>query len=152
MITINDLAGIGDKKEILEFAASHLGIDGVDLVVVINDKILDKFESDKWHVNALLHKMPIPNTYELIMRETTEDPLELVLCHEMIHLSQFVSGLLSLDMDKKEFRWKGKTWTTATPYMQRPWEALAFNGQAGLLRAFRKSKKKPRKCIFKKSK
>lgn len=152
MINITDYANLGADIEVLTFAAEKLGIDGVNLVVIKNDNILDKFESDRWFVNGLMHKTPVPNTYELILRSNPQDPLRLILCHEMIHLGQFVRGELTLDMDKKVFTWKGKKYTSATEYKSRPWEALAFNGQAGLLRAFRKSKKKPRKCIFKKSK
>lgn len=141
MIKITDYAGIGGDLEVFSFAAGRLNIDGVEVIVIHNEKILNKFDSDKWHVDAIMHKTPVPNTYELIVRERTDDPLDLILCHEAIHLSQFVRGDLSLDMDRKIFTWKGKTYTSDYEYQWRPWEREAFNGQGAMLRAYRRSKR-----------
>lgn len=140
MFKITDYANIGES-EIMRFAAERLNVDDVEVVVIHNERILDKFDTLKLHVNALLHKTPVPNTYELIIRERPVDPVPLIICHEMIHLSQYVRGDLSLDMDRKIFTWKGREYGPDLEYQWRPWEREAFNGQASLLRAFRKSRR-----------
>lgn len=142
MIKITDYAGLGAETEVLSFAAEKLGIDGVEVIVVNNEQTLDKFSDERWFINALLHKLPVPNTYELFIRKKTVDPLRLVLCHEAVHLYQFVSGQLRVDMEKKEFFWKGKKYPNSYEYDLRPWEREAFAKQAGLAAAFRKRGKK----------
>lgn len=141
MIKITDYAGIGGDLDVMSFAAGRLNIDGVEVVVIHNEKILNKFVMPGWNINALMHKTPVPNTYELIIRERPEDPLQLILCHEAIHLSQFVRGDLTLDMERKIFTWKGQTFPSDYDYQWRPWEREAFNGQGAILRAYRRSKR-----------
>ena len=140
MIKITDYANLGADREILSFAADSLGVDGVELYVVESDKTLDKYDDKRWNVNAVLHRLPLPNTYELVLRHETDKPLPLVLCHEIVHLCQFTQGRLEFDDRAKKFLWEGRQFDVSYPYDSRPWEREAMRKEGELYRAYRKNK------------
>jgi len=140
MFKITNYTDIDDISALLEFAAKQLGISDAEVVITKNDKLLDRFSTREYRVNGLLHKSPAPGVYNLMLREHPSDPLNLILCHEMIHLGQYIKGQLSLNVDTKVFTWKGQTYASEYPYESRPWEIEAFNGQGKLLKKFRKFK------------
>ena len=125
----------------LNFLAKLLGIEDAEIVITKNDKILDRFDTREYRVNGLLHKSAAPGVYNLMLREHPSDPVNLILCHEMVHLAQYVKGFLSLDMDTKVFTWKGQAYAASYPYDSRPWEMEAFTKQGKLLRQFQKFQK-----------
>lgn len=153
MIKITDYANLGDKVKIIEFAAEQLKLDNVTVVVQNNDIILDKIGGPEWRADGLLYKTNLPSTtYSLIIRRRPEMSIQLILCHEMVHLSQYMRGDLTFDIKKNSFTWKGNKYDSSIPYKERPWEKEAFDGQSKLERAYRKSNRKCLINIFKKSK
>lgn len=138
MFKITNYTDIDGISSLLEFTAKQLGISDAEVVITKNDKLLDRFSTREYRVNGLLHKSSAPGIYNLILREHPSEPLNLILCHEMIHLGQYIKGQLSLDMDNKVFTWKGQSYASDYPYESRPWEMEAFNGQGKLLKKFRK--------------
>lgn len=141
MFKITNYTDIDGISALLEFTAKQLGISDAEVVITKNDKLLDRFSTREYRVNGLLHKSSAPRIYNLILREHPSEPLNLILCHEMIHLGQYIKGQLSLDMDNKVFTWKGQSYASDYPYESRPWEMEAFNGQGKLLKKFRKFQK-----------
>lgn len=146
---ILDYANIGDDINYLELSAKQLGVGDVTLVVTRNESVLDKMSSGNNKINAILYRAAVPDpTYNLLLRIHTNKPLPLILCHEMIHLSQIERGDLVLNVDKKEFKWKGVTYEVSYDYDMRPWEKEAYFKESGLLNACKKEMKKERKCLF----
>lgn len=146
MITIKNYANIAEAHSLIEFVSHSLGISYAEVIITKNDKLLNKFNTNDFQLSALLYKAATPDVYNLIIREYQNEPISLVLCHEMIHLKQFVDGRLELDMNTKTFIWEGKRYSGSISYGTRPWEIEAFEKQWSLLRSYKKhireSKKK----------
>lgn len=160
MLTISNLTKItkfDEIEQLLQWLANRLGITSGEVVLVHNDKILDKFSTNDFKIDALLYEMPLDNQYQLIIRSKGVN-VETILCHEMVHMSQYMRGDLKLDMNKKEFTWKGRKYENTYPYDSRPWEIEAFNMQGKLFREYKrykrqkekelKSENKTRKCFL----
>lgn len=147
MNKITDYAGLDDDVKIVKTAIELLGLDSIELIIVKNDKVLDKFKQGTFRINALLHPLQIKNTYELILSTKPDKPMPLILCHEMIHLNQFVNNKLSIDIPNKIFTWKGKVYDNNTEYENRPWEVEALNGESDLLKKVNKKFGK-KTCLF----
>lgn len=146
MLKITNLTRIAKFDEIeqlLQWLATRLNITSGEVVLIHNDKILNKFSTEDLKIEALLYNN-ILDKYNLIIRSTIRDP-ELILCHEMVHLSQYVKGYLKLDMDKKIFTWKGNKFDNSLPYDLRPWEKEAYSQQGKLLREYKKYKRQKEK-------
>lgn len=142
MFKITNYTDIDGIAALLDFIAKQLDIRDAEVVITQNDKLLDRFGTREHRVNGLMHKSTAPGVYNLMLREHPSEPLNLILCHEMIHLGQFIKGQLSLNMDTKVFTWKGQSYASDYPYECRPWEIEAYNGQGKLLKKFRKSQRK----------
>lgn len=139
MIKVNDYFGLGKEVAVIETAAKLLGIEDAEITVIKNDSMLDKVGSPDLIVNGLLHKNNLPgNSYNLYLRGDTNEPIRSTLCHEMLHLKQYIDGVLSLDINKKEFFWNGKEYSYDVPYMQRPWEQEVFRKQNSFISEVRK--------------
>lgn len=59
--------------------------------------------------------------------------LALSLAHEMVHVKQMVKGQLKTGSNGKQI-WKGKEYSSDTPYLDRPWEIEAFSRQELIMR------------------
>lgn len=139
MIKVNDYFGLGKEVAVIETAAKLLGIEDAEITVIKNDSMLDKVGSPDLIVNGLLHKNNLPgNSYNLYLRWDTNEPIRSILCHEMLHLKQYIDGVLSLDINKKKFFWNGKEYSYDVPYMQRPWEQEVFKKQNSFISKVRK--------------
>ena len=64
-----------------------------------------------------------------------------IICHEMVHLKQYVSGDLKMSSDFKTVIWKGKTYDNSSEYFSREWEVEARALENKLWRKFKKYKK-----------
>lgn len=131
--------------KLLQFVTDKLSITSGEVILSTNDRILDMFGSKDLHLEAILQPTPIKDTFNLILRNRESSDVELILCHEMIHLNQYLNGDLKLDWDKKEFYWKGVKYENTIPYDNRPWEKEAFKQQYSLLKDWRKYKKELKK-------
>ena len=146
MIKITDYYGLGSDKPILEAAMRGLGVDDVEIIVTRNDGLLQRFINESWVVNALLHKAPPPlKCFNLYISSEPQKAMPLLLCHEAVHMSQYMRGDLALNLEKKEFTWKGKKFDNSCDYLSRPWEIEAFAEESKVLRAAKKEVSRP-KC------
>lgn len=143
MLKITNLTRIAKFDEIeqlLQWLATRLNITSGEVVLVHNDKILNKFSNNDLKINALLYETPFRGVYNLIIDSKISNP-DLILCHEMVHLSQYIKGYLKLDMDNKIFTWKGAKYDNSLPYDLRPWEREAYSQQGKLYREYKKYKR-----------
>lgn len=149
MIKVNDYFGLGDEAVTLEVAAKLLDISDAEITIIKNDEMLNQVGCKDYVVNGLLHKTNIPgNHYNIYLRKDTNEPLRSTLCHEMLHLRQYVDGDLIVDIEHKRFIWKGKDYPYSYPYMQRPWEQEAFRSQTKFISEVRKALHKPTCHLF----
>ena len=125
---------MADTKPLIEFAAKELGISEAEIIITRNDRILNNFSTRDLWLSALLYKAELPGVYNLIVRERQD----VIICHELVHLKQYIDGRLSIDMNSKSFIWEGARYSCDTPYEARPWEAEAREKQWPLLRSYRK--------------
>lgn len=106
-----------------------LKVPDVNLVVITNDKVISKFDSNDLEFQAMLQAEPEKHNYRLTYHSKTgaADMLS-ILCHEMVHLKQYDKGELKLV--KGGATWKGQFYDKDTPYFDRPWEKEA-NSEMG---------------------
>lgn len=150
MIKVTDYFGLGNEAAVIETAAKLLNISDAEITVIQNDKMLDMVAGDDYVVNGLLHKTNIPgNNYNLYIRKDTNEPIRSVICHEMLHLKQYIDGYLSVDLNNKKFKWKGKDYPYSYPYEQRPWEQEVFKQQTSFISKVRKALSK-KECLLSK--
>jgi hypothetical protein len=147
MIKVVDYFGLDNELSTIETAAKVLGIDDVEITVIKNDKMLNQVGSKDYVVNGLLYKNKMPgNSYNLYIRKDTNTPLRSIICHEMLHLQQYINGDLSVDTDKRIFIWKGKIYSYNFPYMERPWEQEVYKKQDKLISDLKKAY--PKECLL----
>lgn len=120
---------------IAEFAMDFLRIEGVTLTIGRNDRLLDRLAPPDIDLEALTTATPIDNTYNMFFRGGK--PSKMALCHEMVHLKQYVDGRLSIDKTTGNCNWEGDIFTKDTPYYQRPWEEEAFGLQSTIYKQFK---------------
>lgn len=126
-----------DVEELLEFLASELNIkDNVELMVVYNNTLLEKLSTKDIEYEALLQNT-FPDKYVLYVKEKVSG-LQYVLCHELVHLSQYDRGDLKMSSDFKTVTWKGIEYSNTYPYETREWEEEAFKMQNKLWKKFKK--------------
>ena len=140
MIRITDNTGRGSEvSEILRFALGKLGVDDITVVVVNNDRLLDRLAGGgDVTYDALVTETGLERQYLLMLRERLSASLLSVLCHESVHISQYVSGRLKLDSKTGVCTWMGRIYPADYDYRRRPWEAEAFRLQDKLAREYRK--------------
>lgn len=102
MVKFIDYANV-QNQDLLEFCTSALNIPDCEVYISRDDKLLQKFDTKKYQINALLHQSAIPHVYNLIIRNKPSDPIESILAHELVHLKQYELKELSLNINKKEF-------------------------------------------------
>lgn len=126
-------------EELLEFLAEELNIkEDVELMVVYNNALLEKLSVGDIEYEAMLQKI-LPNNYVLHVKEDVSG-LQYILCHEMVHLSQYERGDLEVSSDYRTVTWKGEVYTNDYPYNTREWEEEAFGLQNKLWKKFKKNK------------
>ena len=74
-----------------------------------------------------MHEITIDNTLEL------QDAM-IALTHEMIHVQQYMKGLLK--EDKADMYWRGKHIPNNTPYFDRPWEKHARRNELRVYKTY----------------
>lgn len=135
---------LNNYVELLDFLCKDM--DG-ELHVLTNEKLLDRFSTDEIELEALSTKSPIADTYIVYVRE---DVSEKILCHEIIHIKQFISGDLDYNLAENTYFWKGKVYqSNEISYFSRPWEKEAFDQQGDLLakwKEYKKEKYPKKKC------
>ena len=102
-----------------------LGITDVVLNVFTNDAMLKRFDTDDFKIQAVLSRAGKTNMYALHLKSDVSDIID-IICHEMVHLSQYNRGDLSLS--GTTFYWKGKEYKNIS-YWDRPWEKEAKREQ-----------------------
>ncbi len=101
-----------------------LNVTDVELIIVTNDRIISKFDSNDLEMQAILQAIPERHQYRLSLHSRiSPSTLPLIICHEMIHLKQYDKGELKLN--KNGAIWKGEFYKKETPYFERPWEIEA---------------------------
>lgn len=126
-------------SEILRFALGRLGVDDITVVVVNNDRLLDRLAGGgDVTYDALVTETALDRQFLLTLREHLTVSLTSALCHESVHISQYVSGRLKLDTKTGVCTWMGRTYPSDYDYRRRPWEAEAFRLQGKLAREYRK--------------
>lgn len=142
MLKITNYIKNTDATELIEFCSSVLNITiPIELILINNDSVLKKFDTNDFELQALLYKTNVLNTYQLIIRTTPSESIEKIIAHEMVHLNQYASGDLDLNINTKTFTWKGKKYNSSIDYFSRPWEKEAFKKQSELLSKYRKYKR-----------
>ena len=149
MIRVVDYANIGEDSRYIELAAERLGLDGADVVVSRNDALLNRMGCGSLQIDALLYKAQVPApVYNLCLRSNPSRSIPLILCHETVHLSQYMRGDLSVDLDAMCFTWKGKEYPPYYDYDSRPWEVEAYFAETSLYTDCRKELKAGRRgCL-----
>ena len=137
-----------DKIErLLQWLSNKLEITTGEVVLISSSKMLKKFSTKDIILKALTTPTAFENKYSIYVDDYESSDLNLALCHEMVHLKQFLSGDLKWDLNKPEFIWKGLVYNNDFPYNDRPWEEQAFNMQGKLLAEYAKFTKH-KKCLF----
>lgn len=149
MFKVTNYSNITQDLDVLKASAELLNIKDAELILINNDQLLSGFGGDDYIVHALLHKTKMPNNvYNLYIKSDPGIPIKNIFCHEMLHLKQCIDGDLIVDLDKKQFVWKGNVYPKTYPYRLRPWEQEVFRKENKFLSDVRKKLGKPRKCIF----
>jgi len=133
-----------DAAGFIAFAADYFQITAeVNLNIYPGDKLLDRFSQDGYEYRALLYKPALPWQYNLVLRsDMGEAEIPGILAHEMVHLNQYITGRLNMNMTTGAAVWKGEIYAAAYPYEKRPWEKEAFKEQKRLLKAWKKNSHK----------
>lgn len=158
MLTVKNPSNLrtGAKvEELLHFALGARLVNDVTVVLLERDNALDRLAPGDYELQAILYQYQMPHTYALIVRSNPCESIEYIVFHECIHLMQYESGRLEVNIRSGKCTWEGKEFAASFPYMDRPWEKEAFKDQTALMkdwRALQKSVKKVRKCLFKKKK
>lgn len=112
------------------------------LVVCHNNAALKRYSTPSVELEALLYRNGLTgNQYTMILREGPGTP-ERIVCHEMVHLMQFLRRDLSLDLQSRTFTWRGKSYPASLKYEDRPWESEAFGMEGIVLRNYKSAKKR----------
>ena len=126
-------------ETLLNFLAEKLNIkEDVELSVAYNDSLLNRLSNENVEYSALLQN-PVPKQYFLFVKSDINE-LQYILCHEMVHLSQYERGDLKISSDYKTITWKGNVFDNSHDYACREWEQEAFKLQTKLWKEFKKSK------------
>ena len=84
----------------MRFLAEKLNIkEDVELSVAYNDSLLNRLSNENVEYSALLQN-PVPKQYFLFVKSDINE-LQYILCHEMVHLSQYERGDLKISSDYK---------------------------------------------------
>ena len=141
MLTLRNLTRTFDFakiEELLRFALDGKPCDAV-IMVIEQDRTLDRLSNDDYELHALLYKSGLAHVYSLIIRSrTSARDLESIIFHESVHLLQYESGRLDVDPITGWAKWDGQHYDNRTPYRSRPWEKEAFRGQDALIKKYRK--------------
>lgn len=116
----------GNKKErdiaesVVRWCISKLLPKIRNLKVVVKLRSLDIYgfcntidDDDRWYVLEVNRGM---NLYDLIS----------TLCHEMVHVKQYVKGEMKYDWRSGKTRWKAKLISDDVEYLDQPWEKEAY--------------------------
>ena len=129
-----------DVEELIKFLIKELNITkDFNLSIYYNEKLLNELSTDNVEFAALLQQST-PELYVLFVRKSKVG-LAQIICHEMVHLKQYVSGDLKMNSDFRTVTWKGKTYDNSSEYFSREWEIEARALENKLWRKFKKYKK-----------
>lgn len=138
-------SNLNDINELLQWVIDKLSITSGEVIIVSNDNVLNNYSTPDLQLHAILHPAAIKGVYNLILSSSKPNDLDLILVHELIHVYQCEKGWLTINLEGKEFTWKGKKYEAKFPYFNRPWEKEAFKMQYKLLREWRKYKRNLKK-------
>lgn len=125
--------------KLLHFALDNLLNNNVEIIIIEQDKTLDKLSNADYELQALLYKSVLPHVYSLIIRSNARD-LTSIVFHESVHLRQYESGRLDINPITGDTKWENKNYDAKVPYMDRPWEKEAFKEQGNIFRMWRNCK------------
>lgn len=110
----------------------------VTINIMYNDTVCDHFSTEDVKIDALLDKLVIPHTYNLVIREYAD--LKTIIPHEMVHLHQYEIGDLKVNKFENQiiFNYKGEDYDPSMPYEDRPWEIEAMDLDRKLWKQFKK--------------
>ncbi len=87
-----------DVEELINFLVKELKITkDFDLSIYYNEKLLNELSTDNVEFAALLQQST-PELYVLFVRKS-KVRLAQIICHEIVHLKQYVSGDLKMSSD-----------------------------------------------------
>lgn len=141
MLIFKNLSNLNINNQLLQFLAEKLNITTGEVVIYTNDKLLKSLSKGDTSFEAMLFPSPIDKTYQLIFCDNPSASLEEIICHEFIHLSQFINEKLKYDVNANKYSWLNKEFDNSIPYKERPWEKEAFKLQTKLLKDWKKYKK-----------
>lgn len=144
MLTLRNLTRTLDFAtidELLRFSTNGKLHGDVVVMVIEQDRTLDRLSNDDYELQALLYKSGLAHVYSLIIRSGARQ-LDTIVFHESVHLLQYESGKLDVDPITGWAKWNGEHYDAKTPYRARPWEKEAFRGQDLLQKAWRQAKRK----------
>lgn len=104
----------------------HLGLEELNIpetVVMLKPLNLNQFADSESEIKAYV--VDISGKYVIYIQSMGRKESILVLSHEMIHISQYNSGKISLT-DSGVIWKKAMLYPFNTPYDKRPWEIEAF--------------------------
>ncbi len=110
---------------------NHL-LPDVGYEIVITFRKFDPEEDGDEHANHIAldidsHEITINNELDL------QDAM-IALTHEMIHVQQYMKGLLK--EDRADMYWRGKHIPNNTPYLDRPWEKHARRNELRVYKTY----------------
>lgn len=110
---------------ILYIGLNKLNLDNIDLSVIpLSEEAKRDFANQGGDLTA--HLREFMGNYYLYIDDISKNKSIEVLSHELIHLQQYDSGILSYKNDT--LTWKGQKYSrTEIPYDNRPWENEAFD-------------------------
>ena len=128
-----------DIEDLLNFCAKELNIsEDVTITLIQNKKLLCNISNDV-EFEAILSN-PFYKSYILYTKDDVVS--QYIICHEMIHMSQYERGDLKMSSDFSKITWKGKIFDNSISYDKREWEQEAFSKQNALWKKFKQTIKK----------
>lgn len=144
MIVLNNLSSNIFKyniQKLIEYTLKELGVsENVNITILNNDSLLKKL-SGETEFQAFINQTALNNMFIITIKTGVSCP-DLIICHELVHLKQYLDKSLHVDIKNKTFTWRGREYSNTYNYVSRPWEVEAVNLSGKILRKFKKELRK----------
>jgi hypothetical protein len=121
---------------VLSVALQIAKVDGVSVIIKeLTPDIRNRFEEENAGIELNAAVIGRGSQYIVYVHGLTHRDALIVMAHETIHIIQYRSGRLQI-LSPKSILWETDTLTSHNvqnmPYVDRPWEREAFDGESGL--------------------